>query len=47
MGALLNLASVFDRIARTVGKLAGWIILPLIFVIIFDVVTRKVDFIRL
>jgi len=47
MGALLNLASVFDRIARNVGKLAGWIILPLIFVIIFDVVTRKVDFIRL
>jgi len=47
MGALLHLASVFDRIARSVGKLAGWIILPLIFVIIFDVVTRKVDFIRL
>ena len=47
MNFLLNLAGVFDRIARSVGKAAGWIILPLIFVIIFDVVTRKVDFIRL
>ena len=47
MGALLNLANVFDRIARSVGQAAGWIILPLIFVIMFDVVTRKVDVIRL
>ena len=47
MNFLLNLAGVFDRIARSVGKAAGWIILPLIFVIMFDVVTRKVDVIRL
>jgi len=44
---LLNLANVLDRIARGVGKAAGWIILPLIFVIMFDVITRKVDVIRL
>ncbi|MFQ5566577.1 MAG: TRAP transporter small permease subunit [Paracoccaceae bacterium] len=47
MGFLLNLANVFDRIARSVGKAAGWIIMLLIFVIMFDVITRKVDLIRL
>ncbi len=47
MGFLLNLANVLDRIARSVGKAAGWIILLLIFVIMFDVITRKVDVIRL
>jgi TRAP-type mannitol/chloroaromatic compound transport system permease small subunit len=47
MGSLLNLAGALDRFARGVGKAAGWIILPLIFIIVFDVVTRKVDVIRL
>jgi len=47
MGSLLNLAGVLDRFARWCGKTAGWIIIPLIFVIVFDVVTRKVDVIRL
>jgi TRAP-type mannitol/chloroaromatic compound transport system permease small subunit len=47
MGFLLNFANVFDRIARSVGKAAGWIILALIFVIMFDVITRKIDVIRL
>ena len=47
MGSLLNIADVLDRISRNVGKAAGWIVLPLIFVIMFDVITRKVDVIRL
>ncbi len=47
MGFLLNFANVLDRIARSVGKAAGWIIMLLIFVIMFDVITRKVDVIRL
>ncbi len=47
MGFLLNFANLFDRIARSVGKAAGWIILLLIFTIMFDVVTRKIDVIRL
>ena len=46
MGALLNLAGVFDRISRGVGKFASWLILPLIFLIMFDVITRKIDFIK-
>lgn len=47
MGFLLNFANLFDRVARSVGKAAGWIILLLIFTIMFDVVTRKIDVIRL
>jgi TRAP-type mannitol/chloroaromatic compound transport system permease small subunit len=47
MGSLLNLAGKLDGFARWCGKTAGWIIIPLILVIVFDVVTRKVDAIRL
>jgi TRAP-type mannitol/chloroaromatic compound transport system permease small subunit len=47
MSSLLRLADRCDRVSRWVGKAAGWIILPLILTIVFDVVTRKVDFIRL
>ena len=47
MEKLLNLADFFDRPARFLGKVAGWIMLPLIGVIMFDVITRKIDFIRI
>lgn len=47
MDLVLRAAAVLDRIARRVGSLAAWVVLPLIFVIVFDVVTRKVDVIRL
>ena len=46
MGSLLGLAAVFDRISRGVGKFASWLILPLIFLIMFDVITRKIDYIK-
>jgi len=46
MGALLNLAGVFDRVSRGVGKAASFLILPLIFLIMFDVITRKIDYIK-
>ena len=46
MYALLSLANVLDRISRNVGKLASWLILFLIFLIMFDVITRKIDFIK-
>lgn len=46
MRALLSLANVLDRISRGVGKLASWLILPLIAVIMFDVITRKIHFIN-
>jgi TRAP-type mannitol/chloroaromatic compound transport system permease small subunit len=46
MRALLNLAEVLDRISRGVGKLASWLILALIAIIMFDVVTRKIHFIN-
>ncbi|MEQ8585806.1 MAG: TRAP transporter small permease subunit [Thalassobaculaceae bacterium] len=47
MGALLGVAGLLDRIARWIGKTVGWIMIPLILVIVFDVITRKLDFTRL
>lgn len=47
MGAILSVAGLLDNIARWIGKTIGWIMIPLILVIIFDVVTRKLDFTRL
>ncbi len=47
MDRLLNIADVLDRIPRFVGKCAGFVVLPLIAVIMFDVITRKIDFLRI
>lgn len=47
MGALLSISAFCDSIARNIGKAAGWLMLPLIAVIMFDVVTRKIDYTRL
>ena len=46
MGALLGIGDVLDKISRSVGKFASFLILPLIFLIMFDVITRKIDFIK-
>lgn len=47
MNSLLGVARGLDGLSRSVGKAVGWLMLPLIFVIMFDVVTRKLDFTRL
>ena len=47
MGSFLAGAQVLDTIARSIGKKIGWIILPLIAVIMFDVITRKIDVTRI
>jgi len=47
MGLLLRIAGVFDSIARNAGRISSWIVLPLIFTIMFDVITRKIDYTRL
>lgn len=47
MKSLAKAADALDSLARSAGKLVGWIILPLIATIMFDVVTRKVDVTRL
>lgn len=47
MQNLLRLANLLDRIGRFCGKAFGWIIIPLIIVIMFDVITRKLDYTRL
>lgn len=46
MGGLLSAAGILDRIARSIGKLASWLILPLIAMIMFDVITRKIHVIN-
>ena len=47
MDSALSFANSLDRLTRWIGKAAGWLMLPLIAVIVFDVVTRKIDFTRL
>lgn len=47
MERLLSLAEALDRPVRVAGKIAGWLSLPLIAIIMFDVITRKIDFIRI
>lgn len=47
MDSAISIANALDRVTRWIGKAAGWLMLPLIFVIMFDVVTRKLDFTRL
>lgn len=47
MGFLLRLAGILDSISRNAGRIAAWVILPLIFMIMFDVITRKLDYTRL
>ncbi len=46
MGSLLGLADKLDTISRSIGKAASWIILPLVGLIMLDVVTRKIAFIK-
>lgn len=47
MNALIKLANVLDRVPRYLGKAAGWLIIPLIAIIMFDVITRKIDYFRI
>lgn len=46
MQGLLKIAHGLDRLARTIGSAASWLILPLIMIIMFDVITRKIDIIK-
>ncbi len=47
MNTMLRVAGVLDAVPRFMGKLGGWVILPLIGIIMFDVITRKIDFLRI
>ncbi len=47
MERLLKVAVWFDRPSRAIGKIGSWFILPLIAIIMFDVITRKIDFFRI
>ena len=47
MNGMLDLAEYLDRFPRFIGKCAGFVVLPLIAFIMFDVITRKIDFLRI
>lgn len=47
MNAILRIADRLDAFSRKIGLVVGWIIVPLILVIMFDVITRKIDVTRL
>lgn len=47
MSSLLKMANLLDVLPRRIGKAGGWLILPLIAIIMFDVITRKVAFLRI
>jgi len=46
MRSLLSVADHLERIPQRFGKLGAWLILPLIGIIMFDVVTRKFQFMQ-
>jgi TRAP-type mannitol/chloroaromatic compound transport system permease small subunit len=46
MRSLLTVADTLERIPQKFGKLGAWLILPLIGIIMFDVVTRKFQFMQ-
>lgn len=47
MGAKMRaLGDLLAGTAVWVGKLASWIIIPLVFIIMFDVITRKIEYIK-
>lgn len=42
---MLNIADIMARISERTGRGVSWLILPLIFIIMFDVITRKIEYI--
>ena len=38
---LLNISKSLQKIVTTSGKIGSWVAIPLIFIIIFDIVTRR------
>lgn len=46
MQGLLTISKKLDSVTVGLGKLAGWLIIPIIALIMFDVVTRKIGFLR-
>lgn len=42
MRTILDISAALDVVARAAGKAVGWLMLPLIAVIMFDVTTRKI-----
>ena len=39
--AFLNLSQFLDKVVTVSGKIGSWLAIPLIFIIIFDIITRR------
>lgn len=46
MRTLLKVSDILDSIGRRIGHVGAWMILPMILIIVYDVVTRKITFIQ-
>lgn len=46
MQTLINFSRVLDRVVTFFGRLSAWAVIPLIVVILFDIVTRKIYWIQ-
>ncbi|EEX15278.1 tripartite ATP-independent periplasmic transporter, DctQ component [Citreicella sp. SE45] len=46
MHALLKISDIFDAIGRRIGQVGAWMILPMILIIVYDVVTRKITVVQ-
>lgn len=44
---MLSLCDWLDKPVRVLGKAGAWLIIPLIIVIMFDVITRRIDVVRI
>ncbi|MEO4002167.1 TRAP transporter small permease subunit [Mesorhizobium sp. CAU 1732] len=46
MRTLLAISDVLAKVSETVARLGSWLVLPLIFVIVYDVLGRKIPFLQ-
>ena len=46
MKTLEKISSALGGVVIFVGKAASWLVVPLVLIVVFDVVTRKIDFIK-
>lgn len=46
MHALLKISDILDAIGRRIGQVGAWMILPMILIIVYDVITRKITVVQ-
>ncbi len=46
MRHLLSLSDLLERLCAVIGRIGAWMIVPLVLIIVYDVITRKIVFIQ-